>query len=576
VALNYNRYPDGGVAHLIYPNGWRMRKNYTSRGQLANVGWDDSAGNATWQMLNYTYLADGKIDHQDYYHARETFSYDTRGFLSSLHHYNQYDNWNYTTRTYYRDNRDRIYAWAKGTDASYNAKENGRGDRYGYDAEGQLTTSTYQTSDPAGSASSPQRGWESFTYDALGNRKGSNILANRGSVTVTRRDNGLNEYLNWGGGRADYDDFYTPGANGVMIQNGLISSDFNALNQPNWVWSSPMPYVEAMGYDPLGRCVKRSSTGSLDPSANPATYFYYDGNDLIEEGSGATTPSKFYFHGGRIDELAASCDANGSGSSFRFYHYDANGNCILLTDMGGNLLEQYEYDAFGKPYFFTSYGSQLSASNYGNRFLFTGREWLSELGLYDYRARLYQPELGRFLQPDPKEFDAGDYNIYRYCHNDPVNHSDPMGLGPERDFIAGVGDALTLGQAEKVAEFFYPGYIASIDKSSAAYRLAGPVGIVAGMMDGAGEVGAVRAITKGDAAGRSFRTILRDIKENAGNWVRQSAHTEARQGGKGTSIQEIYQNKKTGEQVVKHTVVTEKGRVVDEHFRPMYKPRKGE
>ena len=41
---------------------------------------------------------------------------------------------------------------------------------------------------------------------------------------------------------------------------------------------------------------------------------------------------------------------------------------------------------------------------------------------------MYQPELGRFLQPDPKQFAAGDYNLYRYCHNDPVNHSDPMGL----------------------------------------------------------------------------------------------------------------------------------------------------
>ena len=322
---------------------------------------------------------------------------------------------------------DRIYAWGKSADASYNAKENGLGDRYGYDAEGQLTTASYQVTNPAGGASNPQRGWENFNYDALGNRKGTNILANRGSVTVTRKDNGLNQYLNWGGGRADYDDYYTPGANGVMIQNGLISSDFNALNQPNWVWSSPMPYVEAMGYDPLGRCVKRSSTGSLDPSANPATYFYYDGNDLIEEATSATTPTKFYFHGGRIDELAASCDASGSGDSYRFYHYDANGNCILLSDMGGHLLEQYEYDAFGKPYFFTSYGSQLTASNYGNRFLFTGREWLSEAGLYDYRARLYQPEVERFVQPDPKEFDAGDYNIYRYCHNDPVNRSDPFG-----------------------------------------------------------------------------------------------------------------------------------------------------
>src|SRR5256714_3409662 len=66
-------------------------------------------------------------------------------------------------------------------------------------------------------------------------------------------------------------------------------------------------------------------------------------------------------------------------------------------------------------------------SPYGNRFLFTGREWLADLRLYDFRNRMYQPELGRFMQPDPKEFAAGDYNLYRYCHNDPVNRSDPFG-----------------------------------------------------------------------------------------------------------------------------------------------------
>ncbi len=48
--------------------------------------------------------------------------------------------------------------------------------------------------------------------------------------------------------------------------------------------------------------------------------------------------------------------------------------------------------------------------------------------IYDFRHRHYQPELGRFLQPDPKQFDAGDYNLYRYCHNDPVNKTDPTGL----------------------------------------------------------------------------------------------------------------------------------------------------
>jgi RHS repeat-associated protein len=107
--------------------------------------------------------------------------------------------------------------------------------------------------------------------------------------------------------------------------------------------------------------------------------------------------------------------------------YDARGHCILLTNSSGGLQEQYDYDAFGKPYFYNASGTVQASSAWGNRFLFTGREWMKELSLYDFRNRIYQSELGRFLQPDPKEFDAGDYNLYRYCHNDPVNKLDPDG-----------------------------------------------------------------------------------------------------------------------------------------------------
>jgi RHS repeat-associated protein len=46
---------------------------------------------------------------------------------------------------------------------------------------------------------------------------------------------------------------------------------------------------------------------------------------------------------------------------------------------------------------------------------------------YEYRARAYHPGLGRFMSEDPKLFDAGDYNLFRYCHNDPVDFADPMG-----------------------------------------------------------------------------------------------------------------------------------------------------
>src|SRR5437764_14695374 len=75
------------------------------------------------------------------------------------------------------------------------------------------------------------------------------------------------------------------------------------------------------------------------------------------------------------------------------------------------------------------------------------QEYVSDLELYDFRNRMYQPELGRFLQPDPKEFGAGDYNLYRYCHNDPVNRIDPTGLEEFdlSDFLTGGLDGASFG-----------------------------------------------------------------------------------------------------------------------------------
>ncbi|MGI8819670.1 MAG: RHS repeat-associated core domain-containing protein [Chthoniobacterales bacterium] len=258
---------------------------------------------------------------------------------------------------------------------------------------------------------------DAFIYDALGNRKQSNHVASRGDVTFARRDNGLNQYLTWVSGVA-----YN--SNGAMTSEGSINGTFNALNQPVSI-SSAGNYFR-FGYDPLGRCVKRWVGSSGAANANPASYFYYDGWSLIQEGPSATTVARTYVHGARVDEVVAD---SAGGGTWNYHHYDARGHCILLTGSSGTLLEQYEYDAFGQPYVFNGAGvPQPGGTNFGNRFLFTGREYMRALGLYDFRNRLYQPELGRFLQPDPKQFGAGDYNLYRYCHNDPVNRSDPDGL----------------------------------------------------------------------------------------------------------------------------------------------------
>jgi len=425
VQTTFSRYPNGAVSQLQYPNGLLVGHDYTARGQLKTVT-ENSAG--YWRpAVSYNYREDGKVDYQDYGNGvQSNYDYDGRGFVNWVQHYRGWQN--YSARTYWRDERDRITAWQKSWDNSVNPMESGRGNHYYYDAEGELTDAYYGAADPAGNPNNWQRE-DHFNYDALGNRRAWDYIASRGQwMNFTRKDNGLNQYRAWWPySWINYDDdigngWGSPGAaNGVIMQDGWITGGFNALNQPMYIWSGGVGWTY-FGYDPLGRCVKRwKENGAV-------SYLYYDGWNLIQDGPQSWNAEKQYIHGGRVDEVVASLRW---GWDVAYHHYDASGHCTLLTGSTGNIREQYDYDAFGYPYFYDAAGNNIGYSLFANRFLFTGREWLSDLKLYDFRNRLYQPELGRFLQPDPKQFAAGDYNLYRYCHNDPVNKSDPTGMYEE-------------------------------------------------------------------------------------------------------------------------------------------------
>jgi hypothetical protein len=82
---------------------------------------------------------------------------------------------------------------------------------------------------------------------------------------------------------------------------------------------------------------------------------YYDGWDLIQEGPQSSIADRVYVHGARTDEVVAQITP--SNNWIRYFHYDANGNCTLQTDGGGNMVEQYDYDAFGFPYFYDGSGN---------------------------------------------------------------------------------------------------------------------------------------------------------------------------------------------------------------------------
>jgi len=119
---------------------------------------------------------------------------------------------------------------------------------------------------------------------------------------------------------------------------------------------------------------------------------------------------------------------DGNVYSNHWYWQDGRGNTSHITGDPGNLLERYSYDLNGLPRFYDEWGTERSVSAYDTRFLFAGSQFLPDINLYDMRNRFYHITLNRFLQADPIGFKGDPLNLYRYCGNDSVDRSDPMGL----------------------------------------------------------------------------------------------------------------------------------------------------
>ena len=164
-------------------------------------------------------------------------------------------------------------------------------------------------------------------------------------------------------------------------------------------------------YDASGRRIEKKYDGDT------IVKYVYDGDHCIAEYNGSGQLLRKYIYGPCTDEPICLIEMAGSYAGTYYYHFDALGSVVALTDDEGDTLQAYEYDVYGRV--------GATDATHPNRFLFTGREYDKETGLYYYRDRYYNPQIGRFLQTDPIGYGQ---NLYRYCSNNPLRYTDPRGL----------------------------------------------------------------------------------------------------------------------------------------------------
>jgi RHS repeat-associated protein len=163
-------------------------------------------------------------------------------------------------------------------------------------------------------------------------------------------------------------------------------------------------------YDGLDRRITTNADGQM-------VSMVYDGENVWADFNAAANLETRYMFGDELDALIARSRPTGETD---WYLADKLGTVRDLVDSHATLLNHADYDSFG------GVRAQTDSSQ-GDRFLFTGREYCDETGLYYYRGRYYDPGLGRFISEDSTGFEGGDFNLYRYVNNSPLNGTDPTG-----------------------------------------------------------------------------------------------------------------------------------------------------
>lgn len=299
---------------------------------------------------------------------------------------------------------------------------------YDYDPAGQLLSESNLTEnidyvhDPTGQlieANRTQWPSETYTYDPAGNR----------TLSVTSVSSLFtNAYTTGSGNRvlSDSEYTYTHDDEGNLVSKTVTATGekwaytYDHRNRLTAVVQSDAAGQETLTvtftYDPFDRRVRKTVSAASAPLRE--TLFLYDGENLWSESTteNGTRKTEHHLSGPALDQWLAS---QSPGQGLGWHLPDRLGSIRAIAASDGAVLSQQDY---------ASYGAIHPIQGTPSRLAFTGREWDQETGLYYYRARYYEPGLGRFMGQDPLRFLASDFHLSRYAQNSPSGFVDPSGM----------------------------------------------------------------------------------------------------------------------------------------------------
>ena len=134
--------------------------------------------------------------------------------------------------------------------------------------------------------------------------------------------------------------------------------------------------------------------------------------------------------GARVGERVITV---GGATTLKYFIADHLGSVSVITDGSGTVLERLSYDAWGKRR--NANGTDDPANSVTSAVTrgFSDHEMIGSVGLVNMNARIYDPELGRFMSPDsviPSLLISQALNRYSYVFNNPCSLTDPSGQFP--------------------------------------------------------------------------------------------------------------------------------------------------